>query len=47
LHPIYDCFYLSLAEAEDALVVTNDKRLLAKLQGTDLSGRAIALDAAA
>jgi predicted nucleic acid-binding protein len=28
-HPIYDCFYLALAEREGAPLVTADKRLLA------------------
>ncbi|WP_119422363.1 type II toxin-antitoxin system VapC family toxin [Desertibaculum subflavum] len=29
-HPIYDCFYLALAEQRSDLLVTADKRLLAK-----------------
>jgi predicted nucleic acid-binding protein len=29
-HPIYDCFYLALAEREDAALVTADVTLLAK-----------------
>ena len=28
-HPVYDCLYLALAEAEDAPLVTADRRLLA------------------
>ncbi len=28
-HPIYDCFYLALAEREDASLVTADARLIA------------------
>jgi predicted nucleic acid-binding protein len=28
-HPIYDCFYLALAERENAPLISNDKRLLA------------------
>jgi predicted nucleic acid-binding protein len=33
-HPVYDCLYLSLAERERAVVVTADKRLAGKVQGT-------------
>jgi predicted nucleic acid-binding protein len=33
-HPIYDCFYLALAEQCDALLVTADDRFLSKLQAT-------------
>jgi predicted nucleic acid-binding protein len=33
-HPIYDCFYLALAERESALLVTADRRLLTRLGGT-------------
>jgi predicted nucleic acid-binding protein len=33
-HPIYDCFYLALAEQLDAMLVTADDRLLCRLQGT-------------
>ena len=33
-HPIYDCFYLALAEREAAALVTADRRLLAKVAGT-------------
>jgi predicted nucleic acid-binding protein len=28
-HPIYDCFYLALAERERAPLISTDKRLLA------------------
>jgi predicted nucleic acid-binding protein len=38
-HPVYDCFYLALAEAEDAPMVTADRRLVAALGGTPLAGR--------
>ncbi len=31
-HPIYDCTYLALAEAEDAFVVTADRRFLAAVK---------------
>jgi predicted nucleic acid-binding protein len=33
-HPVYDCFYLALAESEDTVVVTADRRLLAALTGS-------------
>ena len=29
-HPVYDCFYLALAERERAPLITADKRLVAK-----------------
>ena len=33
-HPIYDCFYIALSEAQSAPLVTVDSRLLAKARGT-------------
>ncbi|MFQ5739333.1 MAG: type II toxin-antitoxin system VapC family toxin [Acidobacteriota bacterium] len=33
-HPVYDCLYLTLAEQETTSVVTADRRLLSKLEGT-------------
>jgi predicted nucleic acid-binding protein len=33
-HPVYDCLYLALAEAEQARVVTADLRMLAKVRNT-------------
>jgi predicted nucleic acid-binding protein len=42
-HPVYDCFYLALAEARDALLVTADRRLLRKLRGTPWVERVVNL----
>jgi predicted nucleic acid-binding protein len=39
-HAVYDCFYVALAEANDALLITADARLLGKLAGTPWSARA-------
>jgi predicted nucleic acid-binding protein len=33
-HPAYDCFYLALAELRGAQMVTDDRRLLARLATT-------------
>jgi predicted nucleic acid-binding protein len=33
-HPAYDCFYLALAEAKDAKLVTADRRFAQRLAGT-------------
>jgi predicted nucleic acid-binding protein len=33
-HPVYDCFYLALAELERSSMVTADQRLLARLAGS-------------
>jgi predicted nucleic acid-binding protein len=38
-HPAYDCFYLALAESEDAPLVTADRRLIARLAGTPWEAR--------
>ena len=38
-HPVYDCFYLALAEAENVPLVTADRRLVAALGGTSLAAR--------
>jgi predicted nucleic acid-binding protein len=37
-HSVYDCFYLALAQAEEAPLVTADRRLLAVVRGTVLAG---------
>jgi predicted nucleic acid-binding protein len=42
-HPAYDCFYLALAEARQATMVTADARLLARVAGTGWDGRAVPL----
>jgi len=33
-HPVYDCFYLALAEQRDCWMVTADDRLIARCAGT-------------
>lgn len=38
-HPIYDCFYLALAAAEDVPMITADRRLIAALEGTPHADR--------
>ena len=43
-HPVYDCFYLALAELNDVKLVSADARLLIRLAGTPWAGRAIGLD---
>lgn len=37
-HPAYDCFYLALAERERTVVVTADRRLVAKVSQTRWAG---------
>jgi predicted nucleic acid-binding protein len=36
-HPIYDCFYLALAEREQAALVTTDRRLAALVERAGVS----------
>ncbi len=38
-HPVYDCFYLALAEAEGAPLITADRRLIESVRGTPLAGQ--------
>ncbi|OQW63513.1 MAG: hypothetical protein A4S17_07150 [Proteobacteria bacterium HN_bin10] len=42
-HPVYDCFYLALAEREEATFVTADARLLARLRDAGWVGKFEAL----
>lgn len=43
-HPAYDCLYLALAQQRSAILVTQDQRLLRKLQSTpEASGLAVPL----
>lgn len=38
-HPIYDCVYLALAEAEQTRLLTADKRFIASVQGSEWEDR--------
>ena len=42
-HPVYDCLYLALADAEGLPVVTADQRLLGAVRGTSLASRVLRL----
>jgi len=42
-HPSYDCFYVALAEARDARLVTADRRLRSKLASTRWAALVIGL----
>jgi predicted nucleic acid-binding protein len=42
-HSVYDCFYLALAEREDAALVTADRRLLARVGDTPWKARVTSL----
>ena len=44
-HPIYDCFYVALAAQRSDLLVTADKRLLAKTRNSPWADRVIDLAA--
>jgi predicted nucleic acid-binding protein len=44
-HPVYDCFYLALAEQRDCGLVTADERLLARCAKTPFAKRARSLTA--
>jgi len=36
-HPVYDCFYIALAEERSGRVFTADKRLIRRCEGTDFA----------
>ena len=40
-HPVYDCYYVALAEQVNAAVVTADEKFLARLAGTAWASSAI------
>lgn len=42
-HPVYDCFYLALAETQDARFVTADRRLIARFAETPWARRLASL----
>ena len=42
-HPVYDCLYLALAEAEQVCLVTTDMQLLGKIRATSWEHRATSL----
>jgi predicted nucleic acid-binding protein len=42
-HPVYDCFYLAVAEGADAELVTDDGRFLSAVQRTEWASRVTAL----
>jgi predicted nucleic acid-binding protein len=44
-HPVYDCFYLALAEKEAAALVTADRCLAERVRATPWEDRVVALDA--
>ena len=42
-HPVYDCFYLALAEQRECRLITADDRLLRRCAGTPFAARVAAL----
>jgi predicted nucleic acid-binding protein len=45
-HPVYDCLYLALAEMRSAVLLTQDQRLLRKLESLpNAAGLVMAIDA--
>lgn len=38
-HPVYDCFYLALARERDAILLTADRRLVARVARSELAKR--------
>lgn len=43
-HPVYDCFYLALCEAQGCAMVTADRRLVTRLEGSPWQGLVKGLD---
>ena len=43
-HPVYDCFYLALAESRAARLVTADRRLVSRVGGTPWRSYVVPLD---
>lgn len=43
-HPVYDCFYLALAELEMCRVVTADRRFVERVTGSPWQDRMVHLD---
>lgn len=37
-HPVYDCFFLALCESMEIVLITADKRLIARCAGTPFAG---------
>jgi predicted nucleic acid-binding protein len=46
-HPVYDCFYLALSETRNAPLITADRRLILKADGTSFAQRTLDLSGAA
>jgi predicted nucleic acid-binding protein len=42
-HPVYDCFFLAIAQSLDFALVTSDKRLWAKMRGRPFNDRVFML----
>lgn len=43
-HPVYDCFFLALAEELDTCLITADRRFLQRLYDTPLAVRAVSVE---
>jgi len=43
-HPVYDSFYLALAQLRNCQMITADKKLLARLAGTEWAGLATGIE---
>jgi predicted nucleic acid-binding protein len=44
-HPVYDCFYVALAEIDGSAMVTADRRFLERLAGSPWAARVVGLEA--